>query len=156
MSDVSEFNATAGGQSERSRALAPSVADIWVGHRVKIARLETGRSLAWLADEIGVSKNQLMKFEGGDNRLTCGRLYDIANALDRSPAWFFADIPGSRELAEPTADVSSLLKDAETIDFIRLRSQLTREQQMFCRQLLENLAAGNAAITSAAFEPVAA
>jgi len=52
-----------------------------VGARVKALRLEQGISSVALARRIGVSFQQVQKYESAGNRISAGRLYDIAKAL---------------------------------------------------------------------------
>ena len=137
-------------ESIRSKASAPSPADMWVGTRVRMRRLEQGMTLVRLADDMGISKNQLMKFEAGENRLTCGRLYDIARALGTDPGWFFANFPGADNLALPATDVMDLLATAGSVDVLRLYNRLTIDQGRAIRTTLENLVAGNEAIAAVA------
>ena len=63
-----------------------------VAKRVRFRRRALDRSQAWLASQIGVATQQVQKYEGGDNRLTAGRLYLIAQALDCSVAYFFEGV----------------------------------------------------------------
>jgi transcriptional regulator with XRE-family HTH domain len=63
------------------------------------AQLLAGRvmrdvSQAMLATKIGVSFQQIQKYETAKNRISASRLLRIARALDLPPAWFFDGIPG--------------------------------------------------------------
>ena len=149
MNDEPEIEVT---ESLRSKASQPSPADIWVGHRVRMRRQELGLALVRLADDIGISKNQLMKFEAGENRVTCGRLYDIGRALSTAPGWFFEKFPGSEDLSLPDVDIMDLLMNGNSVDVVRLYNRLTAEQQKAIRVTLENLVAGNEAIADAAVQ----
>ena len=141
-------------ETMRSKVSAPSPADIWVGNRVRMRRLELGLSLIRLADDMGVSKNQLMKFEAGENRLTCGRLYDIAQALSTNPGWFFSQFPGIDDLVMPANDIVELLAKGNSVDVVRLYNRLTPEQGKAIKTVLENLVAGNEAIADVANQTV--
>lgn len=48
---------------------------------------------AELAERLGVTFQQIQKYETGQNRIPSDRLAEIAEALDVSPAWFFAIAP---------------------------------------------------------------
>lgn len=147
MSDDLDLHAD---DSARTKGSAPAPADIWVGNRVRQRRLELGLSLVRLAEDMGISKNQLMKFENGENRLTCGRLWDIANSLSTSVDWFYDKMPGARTLTKPHEDIMDLLASGNAIDVLRLYNRLTPEQGRALRTLMENLVAGNEAIADVA------
>ncbi|MGG5810874.1 helix-turn-helix domain-containing protein [Falsiroseomonas sp. CW058] len=66
-----------------------SAADIEVGQRVRLCRQRRGLSQSGLAERIGVSYQQLHKYETGQNRISAGRLADIASALGVTPADLF-------------------------------------------------------------------
>ena len=67
----------------------PDSVDIAVGQQIKIARLNAGLSQTSLADEIGVTFQQVQKYEKGVNRVGAGRLTSIAKALGMSVSSFF-------------------------------------------------------------------
>lgn len=67
----------------------PKPADIYVAERIREAREETGMSLAVMAGLLGVHFNQLSKYERCIDRITSGRLYDIATITGKPIGWFF-------------------------------------------------------------------
>ena len=67
--------------------------DTHVGQRVKTRRLELGMSQTKLADSLGVSFQQIQKYENGRNRMGSSRLKLIADALKVSPSYFFDGLP---------------------------------------------------------------
>lgn len=66
--------------------------DLIISGRIRQRRQELGLSQVELAKKLGISLQQIGKYEGGDNRVSAARLFDIANALDVSVMWFFKDI----------------------------------------------------------------
>jgi transcriptional regulator with XRE-family HTH domain len=60
-----------------------------LGQRVRARRLELGMSQERLAELLGVTFQQVQKYEMGVNRIAASRLYDIARALDLPVARFF-------------------------------------------------------------------
>lgn len=68
--------------------------DKYVSERVREARLEAGLTLVQLAAKIGVSYQQLQKYEAQKNRVPPGRLWLIAGACGKSIFYFF---PGDKE-----------------------------------------------------------
>lgn len=63
--------------------------DTIVGERIRRRRILTGQTQDQLGDALGVSYQQIQKYETGANRVSAGRLYLLAEKLDVSPAWFF-------------------------------------------------------------------
>ena len=66
-----------------------SAADTVVGANLRRFRLEAGLSQQHLAAQIGVSFQQLQKYERGQNRITAGRLWQFSRILDRRIGAFF-------------------------------------------------------------------
>ncbi len=67
----------------------PSPVDIEVGRRIRLQRMSAGMSQTELANEIGVTFQQVQKYEKGANRVGAGRLTQIANALRLPISAFF-------------------------------------------------------------------
>jgi len=59
----------------------PDPVDVEVGQRIRIQRLQSGLSQTSLADQLGVTFQQVQKYEKGVNRVGAGRLTKIAKAL---------------------------------------------------------------------------
>src|SRR5271165_7649603 len=80
----------AGGEApSTARARA---ADRHVGSRIRERRVMLGFSQQQLAELIGVTYQQAHKYEHGLNRISAGRLYEIAQALSVPISWFFEDM----------------------------------------------------------------
>lgn len=76
----------------RSQALA---VDRYVSMRVRQRRIMLGLSQLQIAEPIGVTCQQIQKYEAGISRISAGRLYQIAQALDVKVEYFFEDVkPG--------------------------------------------------------------
>lgn len=75
---------------------AANAIDRKLGQRVRARRLEIGMSQERLAEMLGVTFQQVQKYEKGVNRIAASRLWDIASALDMSIARFFEGIAGGR------------------------------------------------------------
>ena len=74
----------------------PHDVDLFVGGKIKTARTMQGMSQSELADKIGVSYQQVQKYERGTNRAAPSRLYDIARALSLPIAHFFPKQGGAK------------------------------------------------------------
>jgi transcriptional regulator with XRE-family HTH domain len=63
--------------------------DRHVGARLRLRRLEVRLSQSALGAKLGVTFQAVQKYEGGVARISAGRLYDVAQALGTTPAFFF-------------------------------------------------------------------
>ena len=77
--------------------------DIEVGHRIRIERLARGLSQTALANQLGVTFQQVQKYEKGVNRVGAGRLTKIAAVLGIEVSTFF----GAKEMGEGDAPKES-------------------------------------------------
>jgi transcriptional regulator with XRE-family HTH domain len=68
--------------------------DAHIGNRIGERRAMLGLTAYQLADMIGVTYQQLLKYERGINRISAGRLYEIARALDVPLTFCFEGLDG--------------------------------------------------------------
>ena len=87
-----------------------------IGERIKQARVATRFSQKRLADEVGVTFQQIQKYEIGVNRVSASRLWQIAQALNL-PITFFFDSDQSPFLASP---LDSIKDDDSRSTIVRL------------------------------------
>jgi transcriptional regulator with XRE-family HTH domain len=80
------------GEEPSSRA---NDTDRHVGSRIRERRIMLGLSQQQMADMIGVTYQQAHKYERGINRISSGRLYEIAQALKVPVGYFFEGLDGS-------------------------------------------------------------
>jgi transcriptional regulator with XRE-family HTH domain len=80
------------GQSGRSRSGKPNPVDIHVGARVRLRRTLLGLSQEKLADAIGLTFQQVQKYERGANRIGASRLFELSRVLDVPVSFFFEDM----------------------------------------------------------------
>ena len=71
----------------------PNPIDVHVGKRVRVRRMSLGLSQEALANRLGITFQQVQKYERGTNRMGSSRLYDISVALDVPVSFFFDDMP---------------------------------------------------------------
>jgi transcriptional regulator with XRE-family HTH domain len=70
--------------------------DQFIGGKIYNLRLAKGLSRQQLAEVIGVTHQQLQKYEKGSNRISAGRLVLIANALDKTPEYFYEGLDNNK------------------------------------------------------------
>lgn len=68
--------------------------DVHVGNRLKLRRTMIGLSQDKLGQTVGLTFQQIQKYEKGANRIGASRLYQFATILDVPPAWFFEGLEG--------------------------------------------------------------
>lgn len=73
---------------------SPSKIDEHIGERLRERRKALGLSLEELAEALGISYQQMQKYENGRNRVAAGRLYELAKRLGTSIPYFYEDAPG--------------------------------------------------------------
>ena len=86
----------------------PHPIDVYVGARMRLRRIQLGLSQGALASKIGVSFQAVQKYESGDIRISASRLYDVAQVLEVSPAFFFEGYPDGLVAKNIASDVSSV------------------------------------------------
>ncbi|MGA8991824.1 MAG: helix-turn-helix transcriptional regulator [Rhodoplanes sp.] len=82
--------------------------DAVVGHNIRILREDRGISQTELGRKIGVVFQQVQKYENGENRVCCGRLFKIASALDAPITAFFEGVDQSISADAASSPVSLL------------------------------------------------
>jgi len=70
----------------------PNPIDVHVGARIRLRRTLLGISQSALAEMIGLTFQQVQKYEKGMNRVSSSRLVDMANALDVAVPYFFEEM----------------------------------------------------------------
>src|SRR3989442_12371729 len=75
--------------------------DVDVGARIRMRRNMLGLSQTQMGDHIGVTFQQVQKYERGTNRIGASRLLQICNVLQVTRAWMFEGAPGPKP--KPTA-----------------------------------------------------
>src|SRR5690606_13936188 len=73
---------------------SPNPIDIHVGSRVRLRRMMLGMSQEKLGEGLGITFQQIQKYEKGTNRIGASRLQHIARILSVPVSFFFEDAPG--------------------------------------------------------------
>lgn len=66
-----------------------------IGRRLRLRRRELGFTQTTVASGLGVTFQQVQKYESGANRLSAAQLYRVSQVLLTNPAWFFEDFQGA-------------------------------------------------------------
>lgn len=94
--------------SERQKPAAqrggrPRPVDVHVGSRVRLRRTMLGMSQEKLGQAIGLTFQQVQKYERGTNRIGASRLFELSKVLDVPVSFFFDDMPQDIAGAQPSA-----------------------------------------------------
>jgi transcriptional regulator with XRE-family HTH domain len=105
--------------------------DVHVGKRVRHRRWMLGMTQQQLAEKVGIKFQQIQKYETGMNRVSASRLWDIAEAMDVSIAFFFEgfddDAVGARRVEQPVA--GDIAGDREAIELVRTYNAIPEQQR---------------------------
>ncbi|WP_353181029.1 helix-turn-helix domain-containing protein [Bosea sp. (in: a-proteobacteria)] len=126
----------------------PNPIDRHVGSRVRMRRMLAGVSQERLGEALGLTFQQVQKYEKGSNRISASRLQQIAKMLDVPVAFFFDGAPtgdgpaGSFSDAAATTYISDFLSTSEGVQltkaFTRIKDSRVRRRII---DLVEALAA---------------
>ena len=72
---------------------SPNPIDIHVGSRVRLRRMMLGMSQEKLGEALGITFQQIQKYEKGTNRISASRLQQITEVLDAPVSFFFEEAP---------------------------------------------------------------
>ena len=116
-------------------APAPNPIDVAVGLRIKAVRCTLGQTQADLGKAIGVSFQQVQKYERGTNRVSASSLFAIASHLQVSVAELMGEAPSI--MIPPDADVVAALG---TPALVRAWGQLDDRRRRLATRLVVELA----------------
>ncbi len=80
----------------------PSPVDIHVGARVRQRRVLLGMNQTILGLALGMSYQQVQKYESGKNRISSSRLFKLSQVLDVTVEYFFEDMPAEVATSSPS------------------------------------------------------
>src|SRR4051812_46576936 len=121
------------------RARRADLRDAEVGRRVRSRRLECRLSQTELADRIGVTFQQVQKYEKGVNRIGAGRLQRISEALEVPISFFFAGSQSPKS-QEPGGAMESVFGFMQTSGSVRIVKAFHKIKSRKARQLLVEMA----------------
>ncbi len=102
----------------------PHPVDVHVGQRIRVRRTLRGMSQEQVAEALGLTFQQLQKYEKGSNRVSASRLFELSKILDVPESYFFAEMPtnpkGRNRATVATSDneFDPMIK-RETLEFVR-------------------------------------
>jgi len=103
----------------RKKRLPPGVpnpVDIHVGSRVRLRRTLLGLSQEKLGDAVGLTFQQIQKYERGANRIGASRLYQLSRILDVPISFFFDEMPAGLKTTEGQVAMGLKERDQKTME----------------------------------------
>jgi transcriptional regulator with XRE-family HTH domain len=115
----------------------PNAIDRQVGARLRMRRLTLGMTQQKLAAELGLTFQQVQKYENGATRIGASRLQQLAGILEVPASFFFEDFPsvGRKQPALPSY-VSDFLASADGLAFTKAFMSLRDARQRRCLVIL--------------------
>lgn len=145
---AANLDASAGWKSTRGRLSSgePNPVDVHVGQRLRLRRTLLGLSQEVLGTAMGLTFQQVQKYEHGTNRIGASRLWDLSRALNTPVSFFFEDMADEtadaspRHLTEETREVAATavnpLSTRETLDLMHAYYRISDQN---VRQLVYDL-----------------
>ena len=105
----------------------PSSVDVHVGKRLQVRRSLLGWSQEKLGEAIGLTFQQIQKYEKGLNRISAGRLYQFSKILTVPVDYFYDNLETKNSMAHGLSDNEQdaftgqdIMQEKETVDLIRV------------------------------------
>ncbi len=95
----------------------PHPVDVHVGGRVRLRRTLLGMSQEMLGDVVGLTFQQIHKYENGTNRISSSRLWQFSNVLGAPIPFFFEDAPDDGKQSADESDKVMLRR--ESLELVR-------------------------------------
>jgi transcriptional regulator with XRE-family HTH domain len=116
-------NADALDNDERGSRRANPI-DIHVGSRVRFRRMLLGMSQEKLGERLGLTFQQVQKYEKGINRIGASRLFDLAQVLGVSVQFFYEEIPVPEARQPAPENLPAKPDEHSIVEFLRSRDGL--------------------------------
>jgi len=113
----------------------PDPVDRHVGLRIRLRRKELGVSQERLAAAIGLTFQQVQKYERAANRISASKLWQVAHALDTTVSYFFEGLPADPTQHRAESPVEDFLLSSEGLELARYFPRIPRP--LVRRQIVE-------------------
>lgn len=108
---------------ERNSRRANAI-DVHVGSRVRLRRMVLGMSQEKLGEQLGLTFQQVQKYEKGVNRIGAGRLFDLSHVLGVAIQFFYEDAPAYQIDGVSHGGFAERSGDNDIVDFMATREGL--------------------------------
>lgn len=119
----------------------PHPVDRHVGRRVVEKRMALGHTQTDLARALGLTFQQVQKYEKGANRISASKLWDIATFFKTDIGYFFVGLPDDGLVKEDGAPVDDEIAQTRTsLEIGKLARRLSTSQQRLALNLMTEMA----------------
>ena len=131
-------------RKEKEVKTQPHNVDIHVGKKIRTQRMMSGISQSELGDRIGVTFQQIQKYEKGANRVSASRLVEIANAMSIDVRSFFDEFDAQDNDNQATRDEFVVSRQGLQLNaaFLSIRNEAVRTRIL---KLVQEIAQSEAA-----------
>jgi transcriptional regulator with XRE-family HTH domain len=129
---------------KRRRQDTPDPIDVHVGARVRLRRTLLGMSQEKLGEAIGLTFQQVQKYERGANRIGASRLWHVSRVLDVPVSFLFDDMQASDAPAKPSEAPPDILLRREMLELARAYSPLPSDIRRRLLALTRSIRAAHA------------
>jgi len=102
----------------------PNPVDIHVGSRVRLRRMLLGMSQEKLGEHLGLTFQQVQKYEKGVNRIGASRLFELARVLGVNVQFFYDEAPGSAAASNLAPGFAEAPEESYVVEFLSSRDGL--------------------------------
>ncbi len=117
----------------------PSAVDSAIGQQLKLRRQQLGLSQEKVAKSLGVSFQQIQKYESGTNRVSATRLNELSHLFGVDIQYFYAGVEQPQLVAAESSSDSSMVSPAQSAEILKLFFALQTQEKR--RQALDFLRA---------------
>ena len=124
---------------EKGDSKKPNPVDVHVCSRVRLRRMLLGMSQEKLGETLGLTFQQVQKYEKGTNRIGASRLHQIGNVLGVPVSYFFEDLTGDASAKANDKEVIYLKGVLDMPEGVTLVTHFVRIEQQSVRRKLVDL-----------------
>ena len=117
----------------------PDPIDVHVGAKIRVRRKQLGMSQSALAESLGLTFQQVQKYERGANRVSASMLFKTSQKLEAPVSYFFEGLDGQSSSEHGSIEDLKALKAMSAVPAVALITELPRETQVLLGGLIKAL-----------------
>jgi len=119
---------------------SPHPIDLHVGAKIRVRRKQVAMSQSALADKLGMTFQQVQKYERGANRVSASVLYKTAQVLEAPVSYFFEGLPDQPEGSKDKGADLKAVQALVAVPSVAAIPALTRDRQNLVGKLIDAIA----------------
>ncbi len=126
-----------GSREAGSRKRRAGAEDVEIGRKIRALRLQRGLSQSSLADGIGLTFQQVQKYEKGTNRVSAGRLQKIADMLNIPVTFFYGGMGvQAKQRRETSSPALAFLQTKGAVRLVKAYSEISSRTTKYALVML--------------------